>query len=172
MVRLIESGDLMIPQSAEPITIQTYFPTLQAFNLACRQDKALTPPAQLLFRLLIEQANSSRWTDSFTLSVDEIEAITHLARHTIVDARRILKNKGYIDFSGNPSRYIVYSAVHCELHRDSSPTPPIKIPKYNTKRKRKEKEKEVKENVPDNPPNTEQLNALINERIAALESNL
>ena len=104
--------------------------------------------------------------------MDEMEAITHLPRQTVMNARMRLKSKGYIDFSGNPSRYIVKSLVDCKLDRDSSPTPPIKIPKYNTKRKRKEKEKEVKENVTDNPPNTEQLNALINERIAALESNL
>ena len=59
-----------------------------------------------------------------------------------MDARRLLKNLGYIDYKGNPSRYTVKSLVDCELDRSDTPKPPVKNIQTKTKERRKEERKE------------------------------
>lgn len=116
------------PHSKEPspsLTAKTYFGTLRALNDAALRDQSLTPSALLLFRVLAELANNARWPDTFVATLDALQGLTHLSRHTLIAARRCLKSKGYIDFSGKPSRYSVHSAVHSPPHQSASPTPPI-----------------------------------------------
>ena len=121
------------------VNVNSYFPTLNAFELACCQDKGLTPSAQLVFRVLLEHANRSRWADAFAMSTEEIERITHLAHQTVMDARRCLKNHGYIDFKGKPSKYTIYSLVDNEVDNSQPPTPPVLIRKYNERNKQERK---------------------------------
>ena len=91
--------------------------TLMLFSQRCRQDERLTPATQLIYRVLWDTANSSFWSDSFSCSDSELIAITHLAKQTITDSKRLLKNLGYINFSGKPSTYEIYSL----LGQSSSP---------------------------------------------------
>ena len=132
----------MNTNNVDTININNYFPTLQMLNVICEKDSRLNPSSQLLFRLLAEQANRNRWTDTFVFTLDDIERITHMSRPTIIKARQQLKNYGYIDFKGKPSRYIVYSLVNRNPDQSSAPKPPVRIQKYNTKEKNEQKRKE------------------------------
>ena len=130
----------------EPINISNYFATLNYFTEVCKKDRRLNPASQLLFRLLAENANRSRWTATFTYKLDDFEAVTGLPRETIRRTLQKLKNLGWIDFTGKPSKYTVYNPLGQEVQHSGTPTPPVIIQKYNTKEKNEQKRKEERPN--------------------------
>lgn len=119
-----------------PIGIKTYFPTLRTFSEACRHDKRLTPNTQLIYRLLLEKANSAMWADSFSCSDTDLHELSHVAKQTITDAKRTLKNLGYIDFGGKPTKYTVYSLVVQEVGNEVGDSATPCTPKYNTSKRK------------------------------------
>lgn len=133
----------------EPINISNHFATLKAFNELCRKDRTITAATQLIYRLLIDECNRSRWNDGFTCRIEDIEAITGLARQTIVDARMRLKSKGLIDFTGKPSKYTVYCLVDNEVDNSDTPRPPVLKLENKTKEKNEQKRKEGSRNDTD-----------------------
>lgn len=133
----------------EPINISKHFASLRAFNELCRKDRTITAAAQLIYRLLIDECNRSRWTDGFTCRIEDIEAITGLARQTIVDARMRLKSKGLIDFTGKPSRYTIYCLVDNEVDNSGTPRPPELKLENKTKEKNEQKRKGERRNDAD-----------------------
>lgn len=117
-----------------PVSAKTYHQTLRAFKRLCRRDEKLTAAAQLIYRVLLDEANCSYWQDGFLCTLDELEAITHMSRRTIVDARQRLKDKGYIDFTGKPSKYTVYSLVNQEVNREVNHSDTPQTPQGKTGR--------------------------------------
>ena len=115
-----------------PISVKTYFPTLKFFSEVCRHDRRLTPNTQLIYRLLLEKANSAMWADSFLCSDTDLHELSHVAKQTITDAKRTLKNLGYIDFGGKPTKYTVYSLVVQEVGNELGDNVTPCTPKYNT----------------------------------------
>lgn len=99
-------------QKKEAVKVSTYFSTLREFSKASRQDEKLTPAVQLVYRILMEEANRNYWQEGFKCLLDELEGVTHMSRPTIVNARMVLKTKGYIDFHGKPTKYTIYSLVN------------------------------------------------------------
>ena len=119
--------------SKAPLTIKTYFPTLEAFKRHCRQDPKLTPTVQLIYRLLIEEANCNRWQENFLCLLETLEETTKMSRPTVVNARMVLKTKGYIDFWGKPTKYTVYSLVNNESNNELNNRRPPQTPQGNTR---------------------------------------
>lgn len=89
----------------------TYFNLVKAFTQSCREDKRLTPAAQLVYRVLLDEWNSHYWHDTFTTTDSDIIALTHLDGKTVTDAKRRLKSLGYIDFHGKPTTYSINSGL-------------------------------------------------------------
>lgn len=152
------------PHSSQPqeaVNFNSYFGTLRAFSSSCRRDSKLTPAAQLLFRLLIEEANSSFWQQSFVCTIDYLEDISHLSRPTIIDARRILKNRGFISFTGKPSRYTVYSLLNQEFNHKVNHSKTPQTPQFNTYKtlnntlKKKSKKERAIDHAPHQPATAE-----------------
>ena len=114
--QLLQARTQPLPQTqASAITNKTVFQTLMLFNQRCRHDDRLTPATQLIYRVLIDFDNAAFWQDTFKCPTEELIRITGLARQTIIDCKRRLKSLGYIDFSGNPSKYTIYSLVDREI---------------------------------------------------------
>lgn len=118
----------------EAVSIRTYFQTVQNFRQQSRRDASLTAAAQLVYRVLLEEANRSYWAESFTCSLEKLEEITHLAHQTVIDARMRLKSKGYMDFRGKPSRYTLYSLVDERADEEVDNRPPPRTPNFNTEK--------------------------------------
>lgn len=97
------------PPDREELNSTNYFQSMQQFLYNCRHDKRLTPATQLVYRTLVALSNSHYWAARFVVSDAELQEITHItSRQDITRIKRNLKNLGYIDFYGNPSKYMVY----------------------------------------------------------------
>lgn len=128
------------------------FQSLRDFTAACRADKRITPHTQLVYRVLIDLANCAYWASPFEASDSDLKAITHINSNATINAcKRTLKNLGYIDYFGKPTRYVVYSpVVHQVVNQavDSAvpPDPPgVKHSNTNTNTSKKEMRKKESE---------------------------
>ena len=97
--------------NAPILTVESHFQTLREFTNRCRRDKRLTPATQLVYRVLIDLANSSYWAETFVASDETLIEITHLSKQAVTVSKQRLKNLGYLTFRGKPSRYSVYTLV-------------------------------------------------------------
>lgn len=125
----------MSEEAREVLESKSYHVEMREFMQQSRRDKRLTPITQLVYRVLVDLANSHYWTYPLEVSDEELREITHIgSRETVTEAKRRLKNLGYIEYEGKPSRYVIFKASESLVWREarekacgrrpSSPEPP------------------------------------------------
>lgn len=99
----------VVSAGADTVNGQTVLIDLRQFVMNSRFNKKLSAVPQLLFHILVEQANRSHWIYPIEVSREELKEITHLKSNDTIDrGKQVLKSFGYIDYSGKPSKFTIY----------------------------------------------------------------
>lgn len=69
-----------------------------AFQKRSYDDVKLRPSSRLLYRVLCEIGNYSRWRETFAITNVELMKLTGLCSDRLADAKQALKQKGYIEY--------------------------------------------------------------------------
>ena len=134
-------------EEARELNSANYYESMRQLIYNSRHDRRLTPATQLVYRVLADFCNANYWATTFEVTNAELKEVTHInSNEEITRIKRSLKNLGYIDFSGKPSKYTIYRppvkrAVQGAVHREP-PRPPYKTYKQQNYLKKKDKKEE------------------------------
>lgn len=127
-----------------------------------------TPAEMAIYFALLNECRRHQWQEQFPMSLNKIELLTGLSRHTILACRLRLVEFGLITFvthirgRGCKSLYSIKRCNDCTLYNKKGAIKSVIITPF-----RKEKNKE-KENVPPAPPLKEKENKKEKETLASL----
>ena len=140
----LKTGD---KEEARELNSANYYESMRQLIYNSRHDKRLTPGTQLVYRVLADICNANYWATTFEVSNAELKEVTHInSNEEITRIKRNLKNLGYIDFNGKPSKYTIYAPpvkklVQRAVNREP-PRPPYKTYKQQNNLKKKGRKEE------------------------------